>query len=175
MFGSSEILLILVFVLLFFGGKELPRLARTLGKWFSVINKSSTEIRREIMRISIEEELKEKGKSLLDPDVVSRKPTSITEEPPGKENTDDGLADQLEQSEEFKKNRESTSAHLEEIKQRALKKKEEYEEQGNITHSKKPSKLDDPPTSNSQRNQPDGTVSRGSTKRSEQNSEDSIS
>lgn len=58
--GSSEIILIFLIILLLFGGKELPRFARSFGKWMSIFQRSMNEVRREFNRISIEEELKER-------------------------------------------------------------------------------------------------------------------
>jgi sec-independent protein translocase protein TatA len=57
--GGGELLLILVVVLMLFGGKELPRIARTLGKYSSMMRKSLNEVKREFNRITIAEELKE--------------------------------------------------------------------------------------------------------------------
>ncbi len=59
MFGGGEILIIFVLILLLFGGKELPKAARTFGKWMSVLRRSMNEVRQEFNRIAIEEELKE--------------------------------------------------------------------------------------------------------------------
>ena len=46
--GTSEILLILVVVLLLFGGKRLPELARSIGKGLSEFRRAAQEIQHEI-------------------------------------------------------------------------------------------------------------------------------
>ncbi|MDP8206289.1 MAG: twin-arginine translocase TatA/TatE family subunit [Candidatus Electryonea clarkiae] len=63
--GGGEFLIILLVVLLLFGGKELPKVARTMGKWTSMLRQSMTEVRREFNRIAIEDELKEAKDTVL--------------------------------------------------------------------------------------------------------------
>ncbi|HNR66804.1 MAG TPA: twin-arginine translocase TatA/TatE family subunit [bacterium] len=46
--GGSELLVIMLVVLLVFGSKRLPELARDLGKAIREFKKSADEIRREI-------------------------------------------------------------------------------------------------------------------------------
>ncbi len=46
--GTTEILVVLVIVLLLFGPKKLPGLARSLGKGLGTIRSASDDIRREI-------------------------------------------------------------------------------------------------------------------------------
>jgi TatA/E family protein of Tat protein translocase len=48
--AGSEILLILVFVLMFFGSKSIPNLAKTLGKAMHQIKSASNEIQNEIKK-----------------------------------------------------------------------------------------------------------------------------
>ena len=48
--AGSEILLILMFVLIFFGSKSIPNLARTLGKAMHEIKSASNEIQHEIKK-----------------------------------------------------------------------------------------------------------------------------
>lgn len=48
--GSSEIMIILVVVLLLFGGKKLPELARGLGKGIRDFKDASEGVKREIHR-----------------------------------------------------------------------------------------------------------------------------
>ena len=46
--GSSEIIVILFFVLIFFGSKKIPSLARSLGKTIREVKDASNEISKEI-------------------------------------------------------------------------------------------------------------------------------
>ncbi len=48
--AGSEILVILLFVLIFFGSKSIPTLAKTLGKTFRQINDAKNEIQGEIKK-----------------------------------------------------------------------------------------------------------------------------
>jgi sec-independent protein translocase protein TatA len=46
--GGTEIILIMLFILMFFGSKSIPGIARTLGKGMREIQHASNEIRNEI-------------------------------------------------------------------------------------------------------------------------------
>ena len=46
--GAPEIIVVLVIVLLLFGGKKLPELARGLGKGINEFKKASKEVESEI-------------------------------------------------------------------------------------------------------------------------------
>ncbi|TNF46293.1 MAG: twin-arginine translocase TatA/TatE family subunit [Bacteroidetes bacterium] len=48
--SGSEILLILVFILMFFGSKSIPGLARTLGRTMRQIKDASSELQQEIKK-----------------------------------------------------------------------------------------------------------------------------
>ncbi|MBL4862873.1 MAG: twin-arginine translocase TatA/TatE family subunit [Crocinitomicaceae bacterium] len=48
--AGSEIMLILVFVLIFFGSKSIPGLAKTLGKTMYQVKQASSEIQNEIKK-----------------------------------------------------------------------------------------------------------------------------
>tara|TARA_R110002072_G_scaffold302060_2_gene483616 strand:+ start:39709 stop:40101 length:393 start_codon:yes stop_codon:yes gene_type:complete len=48
--AGSEILLILVFILIFFGSKSIPTLARTFGKTIRQIKDASSDIQSEIKK-----------------------------------------------------------------------------------------------------------------------------
>ena len=50
--ASSEIVLILVFVLIFFGSKSIPTLARTLGRITRQVKDATSDIQREIKKSS---------------------------------------------------------------------------------------------------------------------------
>ena len=56
--SGGELLLILLFVLLFFGSKGIPDIARTLGRTMRQLRDASAEVQREIHR-----EAREVGKS----------------------------------------------------------------------------------------------------------------
>jgi Sec-independent protein translocase protein TatA len=52
--SGSEILLVLVFVLVFFGAKSIPTLAKTLGKLMYQIKNASSEIQQEIKKAGVD-------------------------------------------------------------------------------------------------------------------------
>lgn len=52
--AGSEILLILVFILIFFGSKSIPGIARTMGRTIRQIKDASSEIQNEIKKSSSE-------------------------------------------------------------------------------------------------------------------------
>jgi sec-independent protein translocase protein TatA len=66
--GGGEIALIMVVVLLLFGGKKLPELARGLGKGIREFKDASEGVKREIHRninnVGLEEELKAEEKEV---------------------------------------------------------------------------------------------------------------
>ncbi len=53
--GASEILLVLIVVLLLFGGKRLPELARSLGKGISEFRRAAQSVQRELNNPMVEE------------------------------------------------------------------------------------------------------------------------
>jgi len=61
--AGSEILLILVFVLIFFGSKSIPTLARTFGRTIRQIKDASSDIQSEIKKsgMDIKKDLNLKG------------------------------------------------------------------------------------------------------------------
>jgi TatA/E family protein of Tat protein translocase len=52
--AGSEILLILVFVLMFFGSKSIPGLARTMGRTIRQIKEASNELQNEIKKSGVD-------------------------------------------------------------------------------------------------------------------------
>lgn len=52
--ASSEVVLILVFVLIFFGSKSIPGLAKTLGKTMRQIKEASSEVQAEIKKSGVD-------------------------------------------------------------------------------------------------------------------------
>ena len=59
-FGGGEIILILFIILLLFGAKKLPELAKGLGKGINEFKKASNDIKEEVEKAVTEE--KEKNK-----------------------------------------------------------------------------------------------------------------
>ncbi|MEK7818559.1 MAG: twin-arginine translocase TatA/TatE family subunit [Bacteroidota bacterium] len=58
--GTSEIILIVLVVLLFFGAKKLPELAQGLGKGIREFKKSIRDVKDEVENTSSEDEKKTK-------------------------------------------------------------------------------------------------------------------
>lgn len=52
--AGSEILLILVFILMFFGSKSIPGIAKSLGKTMYQIKEASNEVQNEIKKSGID-------------------------------------------------------------------------------------------------------------------------
>ena len=65
--GSTEILVILFIVLLLFGAKKLPELARGLGKSMNEFKKASSELEREVNADPEEPAAKPAGDKKPDP------------------------------------------------------------------------------------------------------------
>ena len=59
--GTIEILIILFIVLLFFGAKRLPELAKGLGKGINEFKKASNDIKEEVAKVT-QEDSAEKNK-----------------------------------------------------------------------------------------------------------------
>ena len=53
--GAPEIILILFIILLLFGAKKLPELAKGLGKGINEFKKASNEIKEEVEKAATEE------------------------------------------------------------------------------------------------------------------------
>ena len=73
--AGSEILLILLFVLIFFGSKSIPNLARTLGKTIHQIKNASEDLQQEIKQSGLDmkkdmnfsEVFRDTSKAITDP------------------------------------------------------------------------------------------------------------
>ncbi len=48
--GDGEVIMILIFIIIFFGPKKIPELARGLGKGLRQVKDATSEIQREITR-----------------------------------------------------------------------------------------------------------------------------
>lgn len=81
--GGSEIMLILAVVLLLFGGKKLPELARGLGKGIRDFKDASEGVKREIHRninaMDLDEEMKAEDERIANSG-AQRSPTETLEE-----------------------------------------------------------------------------------------------
>lgn len=66
--SGGEIVVILMFVLIFFGSKKIPEMARGLGKGIREIKDASDSIKREIQKEGnkMKDELVSTGQSMLD-------------------------------------------------------------------------------------------------------------
>lgn len=64
--SGSEILLVLVFILIFFGSKSIPGLARTLGRTMRQIKDASNEIQSEIKKSGVDMKKDLNLKGLID-------------------------------------------------------------------------------------------------------------
>lgn len=60
-FGMSEMVIVLIVVLLLFGGRKIPELMRGLGKGIREFNDAKNNVRKEI-----EEGISEKDKKVID-------------------------------------------------------------------------------------------------------------
>jgi TatA/E family protein of Tat protein translocase len=72
--GPGELVVIAVVVLLLFGPKRLPEIARTLGRVFDQFRRASQDFKDEVMRI-------DQPPAALPPPAAS--PSSLSPEPPG--------------------------------------------------------------------------------------------
>jgi sec-independent protein translocase protein TatA len=59
--GGSEIFLIMIAVLLLFGSKKIPEIAKVLGKGMNEFKKATDEIKREINSAQITSDIKSIG------------------------------------------------------------------------------------------------------------------
>ena len=52
--AGSEVLLILVFILIFFGSKSIPSIAKTFGKTIYQVRQASSELQNEIKKSGLD-------------------------------------------------------------------------------------------------------------------------
>ena len=75
--GGGELLLILVFVLIFFGSKNIPSLARGLGKGIREMKDAMNGVQNEI-RKGMDDVERDTGKILADEEITDLKPQPAT-------------------------------------------------------------------------------------------------
>ncbi|MEI6807681.1 MAG: twin-arginine translocase TatA/TatE family subunit [bacterium] len=85
--GASELVLVLVIALILFGPKELPKIARTIGKFMAQIRSVSDEFQSQVMHIGDEvlhpksDELTAGQTSVTTPEVPATENLSVSGEP----------------------------------------------------------------------------------------------
>lgn len=82
--GGGEIMLILLVALMLFGSKNLPHLARTIGKTIAQIRRMADGVRDEVMKMEPD--------SPNTPAAPPPEPPKLPEPIPPKENADDRVA-----------------------------------------------------------------------------------
>jgi sec-independent protein translocase protein TatA len=81
--GFQEMLIILVVVLIFFGPKRLPDLAKSMGKGLAEFKKASEEVRKGIEEAVKEDEIAPESAKTASPPAVSPDPSGSATKPPG--------------------------------------------------------------------------------------------
>jgi sec-independent protein translocase protein TatA len=82
--SGGELMVVLLFILLFFGSKGIPEMARTLGRTMRQVRDASNEVQREIQRGATEvtRAAQEQRRTLLEEKDTTVVPTPA-EEPDG--------------------------------------------------------------------------------------------
>ncbi len=78
--GGGELLLVLLAVLLLFGAKNLPRMARTLGRTLEEFRRAAREVTDEIVHADEDDDLKQPH-SVVSPKQLQKKGASTSEKP----------------------------------------------------------------------------------------------
>jgi sec-independent protein translocase protein TatA len=81
--SGGELIIILLFVLLFFGSKGIPDIARTLGRTMRQVRDASNEVQREIQRGAndVRRTMEEQRRTMLDQEVPTAAPPPTVDEP----------------------------------------------------------------------------------------------
>jgi len=74
--GDTEVLLVMVMVLIFFGGQKMPDFARGLGKALRELRKASGEVEREFKRVLDEAENSATARPAVSPPAKPTVPAS---------------------------------------------------------------------------------------------------
>ncbi len=86
--GTPELILIFIVILLLFGAKKLPELARGLGKSMGEFKKAREDFEREITRAADEVRIKEAQKTEPRPEPQAQAHVEVEAEHVKKETTD---------------------------------------------------------------------------------------
>lgn len=84
-FGGGEVFLILVVCLLLFGAKNLPKIARQLGRSMEEFKRAARDVSQEIMRADIEEKPAAKPPAVSAPPVEEARKIPEQTVPSGKD------------------------------------------------------------------------------------------
>jgi TatA/E family protein of Tat protein translocase len=78
--SGGELMVIMLFVLLFFGSKGIPDIARTLGRTMRQVRDASNEVQREIQRGAndVRRTMEEQRRSMLDQEASTEVPPSTS-------------------------------------------------------------------------------------------------
>jgi len=89
--SGGELIVILLFVLLFFGSKGIPDVARTLGRTMRQVRDASNEVQREIQRGAndVRRTMEEQRRTMLDQEVPTPTPPPALKEPEAEPNKPD--------------------------------------------------------------------------------------
>jgi sec-independent protein translocase protein TatA len=80
--SGGELIVILLFVLLFFGSKGIPDIARTMGRTMRQVRDASNEVQREIQRGAndVRRTMEEQRRSMLDQEASTEVPPSTSQD-----------------------------------------------------------------------------------------------
>ena len=117
--AGSEVLLILVFILIFFGSKSIPSIAKTFGKTIYQVRQASSELQNEIKKsgldikkdLNIREQIQDITEDIqrpLDQQMVEME-NIVNYNPPTKNNVPENITPAVESEKASTKNNEEAS------------------------------------------------------------------